>query len=72
MRKIAIVTGLALAAASFSLAPAMAEMGGPIKNDKGQCRQFGPNNQNGDYYHWGDCPKPAAAVAPVHHKKHKG
>jgi hypothetical protein len=72
MRKIALVTGLALAAASFSLAPAMAEMGGPVKNDKGQCREFGPNNQNNDYYHWVACPKPAAAAVVVHHKKHKG
>jgi hypothetical protein len=72
MRNITLATGLALiVAATFSLAPAMAEMGGPIKNAQGQCRIFGSNNQNNAYYHWDACPKEkTAAAAPVHHSRH--
>jgi hypothetical protein len=72
MRVTLLATGLALTfAATFSLAPAMAEMGGPIKNAQGQCRVFGSNNQNNNYYHWDTCPKPKAAEAViVHHHRH--
>jgi hypothetical protein len=71
MRHISLATGLALTiAATFSLAPAMAEMGGPMKNAQGQCRTFGPNNQNNNYYHWDTCPKAAASAVIVHHHRH--
>jgi hypothetical protein len=57
MRHFTLATGLAFAlAAMFAMAPAHAEFGGPIKNDQGQCRTFGANNQNLTYYHWDACP----------------
>jgi hypothetical protein len=56
MRHAAIATGIALLASMFALAPASAEFGGPVKNDQGQCRQYGANNQNLTYYHWEACP----------------
>jgi hypothetical protein len=72
MRHFALATGLAFAlAAMFAMAPAKAEFGGPMKNEQGQCRTFGSNNQNNTYYHWEACPKAAATVV-VHHRHHKG
>jgi hypothetical protein len=71
MRHFTLATALAFAmAATFSIA-AKADMGGPSKNDQGQCRVYGANNQNSSYYHWEACPKPAAAVVThkPHHKK---
>jgi hypothetical protein len=51
MRRIMLAAGLALAIAGpLSLTPANAEFGGAIQNDQGQCRQYGPNNQNLPYY----------------------
>ena len=73
MRHTLLVSGLTLVvAAMFSFAPAMAEMGGPIKNDTGQCRVYGSNNNSGSYYHWEACPKPKAAAVVVHHRHHRG
>jgi hypothetical protein len=72
MRHFTLAMGLAFAlAATFAMAPAQAEMGGPTTNDQGQCRVYGPNNQNSSYYYWGACPKAAATVV-VHHRHHKG
>jgi|HubBroStandDraft_5_1064220.scaffolds.fasta_scaffold793896_1 hypothetical protein len=69
MRVTTLATGLALTiAATFSLAPAMAEMGGPIKNAQGQCKVFGSNNQNLTYYHWDACPKAKTAEAVIVHR----
>jgi hypothetical protein len=73
MRHFTLATGLAFAlAAMFAMAPAQAEFGGPMKNDQGQCRVFGANNQNSTYYHWDTCPKSAAAAIVHHRSHHKG
>ena len=87
MRHITVATFLALAIAStFSLAPAKAEFGGPVANGQGQCRSYGPNNQNLSYYYWDSCPGTltgphghvrviGATVAPImshHHYRHHG
>jgi hypothetical protein len=70
MRHITLATALAFAlAATFSLAPAQADMGGPIKNGS-QCKVFGANNQNNSYFHWEKCKSSKSAAAPTkHHKK---
>jgi hypothetical protein len=61
MRHFTLATGLALAVATlFSLAPAKAEMGGAMTNSQGECRQYGPNNQNLTYYYWAKCPSTVA------------
>jgi len=57
MRHFTLATGLVLAiAAMFAMGPAKAEFGGPLVNDKGECRQYGANNQNLTYYHYDKCP----------------
>jgi hypothetical protein len=55
MRYFSLAMGLALAS-MFAIVPAKAEFGGPNLNSQGQCRQYGPNNQNLTYYYWGSCP----------------
>ena len=66
MHRFTLAAGLALAiATTFSLAPAKAEFGGQIKNDQGQCRQYGANNQNLTYYYWDKCP--STQVGPHGH-----
>jgi hypothetical protein len=57
MRHVTFAAGLAFAtAAMFATAPAKAEIGGPLVNAQGQCRQFGAQNQNLIYYYWDKCP----------------
>ena len=47
MRYLTLAAVAALAvAATFAMTPAKADMGGPLVNDQGQCRQYGPNNTN--------------------------
>jgi hypothetical protein len=73
MRYTALAMGLAIAiAATFSLAPAQAELGGPIKNAQGQCKHFNAYNPNHEFFYWGDCPKDAASVRPVMRHHHRG
>jgi hypothetical protein len=65
MRHITFAAGLAFAvAATFATAPARAEFGGPLINEQGQCRQYGPENQNLTYYYWDKCP------SQITHKGH--
>jgi hypothetical protein len=62
MRRFRLDTLLAfgLAATFAAIAPAKAEMGGPMVDEKGMCRQFNGNNQNGMYYHMEKCAVPTA------------
>jgi hypothetical protein len=51
----------ALLAVGFSLAvvpavSASAEMGGPLTNENGRCRQFNSNRQGETFYYWVDPP----------------
>ena len=58
MRHFTLVASLALAIAGTlsAAAPANAEFGGPVTNGQGQCRHYGPNNNNLSFSYWGDCP----------------
>jgi hypothetical protein len=57
MRHFTVATAMAVAmAAMFAMTAAKAEIGGPIRNDQGQCRSYGPNNTNLTYSYWGACP----------------
>jgi hypothetical protein len=62
MRRFPLATLLAvgLAATFAAIAPAKADMAGPVKDQNGMCRQFNGNSQNGMYYHMEKCPAPAA------------
>ena len=56
MRRFTVATILALAfAATFSMAPAKAELGGPIVQN-GMCKHFNAYNPNHEFYYWAACP----------------
>jgi hypothetical protein len=78
MRHFTAATAVALAVASmFAMSPAKADMGGPLVNEQGQCRQFGPNNTNLTYSYFGPCPSSVqgphghvhAIRATTHHRR---
>lgn len=57
MRHFTLAAGLAMAmATAFAMTPAMAEMGGPVKDTNGMCRQFNGNSNNLFFYYWSSCP----------------
>jgi hypothetical protein len=67
MRHLTFAAGLALAlAATFATAPARAEIGGPLVNAQGQCRQYGGENQNLTYYYWDKCPSQVTRHGHTH------
>jgi hypothetical protein len=52
-----LIIGFVLASAAMAAtAPAKADFGGPLINDKGECRQFGTNSNNLIFYYYGKCP----------------
>src|SRR5580704_14731380 len=78
MRYLTLAAVAALAVtATFAMTPAKADMGGPLVNDQGQCRQYGPNNTNLTYSYFGPCPSSVqgphghvhAIRATTHHRR---
>jgi len=86
MRHFTLATGLVLAAAAFAISPALAEIGGPLEDGKGNCRQYGSNNQQLTFSYWAPCPSheprrggigtrtvrvtSSGTAHATHHKKH--
>jgi hypothetical protein len=68
MRHLTLASSLALAFAAMLLAPAKADMGGPLV-EKGMCRMFNGNNQNNTYSYLDKCPKKSAEHKVKHSKK---
>ena len=68
MRHLTLATAIAIAA-TFSLAPAKAEFGGPMKNAQGQCRKSNGESATLGFYIWEKCSDKAAATV-VHHRAH--
>jgi hypothetical protein len=68
MRYVTLVAAIAVAA-TFSMAPAKAELSG-VQAQNGQCRILNGESTTLGYYYWGACPKAAAAAVVHHHVRH--